>query len=76
LQSTARTYGGVKNRLSGRYYRQTNAQIQALTKQLNDALAQVQNIAVRVIDGNSDAKALKKVNEIALQQAKNLNVKG
>ncbi len=53
-----------------------NAQIQVLTKQLNEASAQAQNIALRVIEGHSDAKALKKVNEIALQQAKNPNTKG
>jgi len=52
-----------------------NTQVQELTKQLHEATAQVQGVAVKVIEGISDAKALGKVNEIALEQAKNINIK-
>jgi len=47
-----------------------NSQIQTLTKQLT----KVQSIAVKVIESNADRKALEKVNEIALEQAKKLNI--
>ena len=51
------------------------SQIEALTKQLNDATAQVQQIAGKVIEGASGLKALSAVNEIALEQAKNVSSK-
>jgi len=50
--------------------RQT-AQIAALEKQLADAKQQVQDIAVKAIEGASGAKALSHINQIAMEQAKN-----
>jgi hypothetical protein len=47
------------------------AQIDALEKQLAEAKAQVQEIAVRAIEGASGARALAHVNQIAIEQAKN-----
>lgn len=51
------------------------AQIEALTKQLNNATTQVQDIAVKAIEGASGVKALAAVNEIALEQAKIVSAK-
>jgi len=50
-------------------------QIESLSKQLNSATSQAQNIAVKVIEGASGVKALSAVNEIALEQAKNVGAK-
>jgi hypothetical protein len=50
--------------------RQT-AQLAALQKQVDDAKQQVQDIAVRAIEGASGAKALSHINQIAMEQAKN-----
>ena len=50
-------------------------QIESLSKQLNNATSQVQNIAIRAIEGASGVKALSAVNEIALEQAKNVGAK-
>jgi hypothetical protein len=48
-----------------------NAQhIGALEKQLADAKQQVQDIAVKAIEGASGAKALSHINQIAMEQAK------
>jgi hypothetical protein len=47
------------------------AQISALEKQLADAKQQVQDIAVKAIEGASGAKALSHINQIAMEQAKN-----
>jgi colicin import membrane protein len=47
------------------------AQIAALEKQLSDAKLQVQEIAVRAIDGASGSRALSHINQIAMEQAKN-----
>lgn len=49
--------------------RQT-AQIAEMQKQLEEAKRQVQEIAVRAIEGASGARALAHVNEIAIEQAK------
>jgi colicin import membrane protein len=49
--------------------RQT-AQIAALQKQVDDAKQQVQDIAVKAIEGASGAKALAHINQIAMEQAK------
>ena len=49
--------------------RQTT-QIAALQKQLDDAKQQVQDIAVKAIEGASGARALAHVNQIAMEQAK------
>lgn len=49
--------------------RQT-ARIEALEAQLQTAKQQVQDIAVKAIEGASDAKALSHVNKIAIEQAK------
>ncbi len=46
-------------------------QIAALEKQLADAKQQVQDIAVKAIEGASGAKALSHINQIAMEQAKN-----
>jgi colicin import membrane protein len=47
------------------------AQITALEKQLADAKQQVQDIAVKAIEGASGARALSHINQIAMEQAKN-----
>ena len=49
--------------------RQT-AQMVALQKQLDEAKQQVQDIAVKAIEGASGARALAHVNQIAMEQAK------
>ena len=46
-------------------------QIVALEKQLADAKQQVQDIAVKAIEGASGARALSHINQIAMEQAKN-----
>lgn len=46
------------------------AEIENLQKQLEEAKRQVQDIAVRAIEGASGAKALAHVNQIAMEQAK------
>jgi colicin import membrane protein len=52
-----------------------NAQIEALTRKLEEANTQVQAIAVKAIEGASNARALSTINEIAMEQAKNLSGK-
>ena len=47
------------------------AQIVALEKQLADAKQQVQDIAVKAIEGASGARALSHIGQIAMEQAKN-----
>ena len=47
-----------------------NAQISDLQKQMDEAKKQVQEIAVRAIEGASGSKMLAHVNEIAMEQAK------
>jgi hypothetical protein len=51
------------------------AQIEALTKKLDEANAKVEEIAVKAIEGASNARALSTINEIAMEQAKNLSGK-
>ena len=51
------------------------SRIEALNNQLNDANRQVQDIAIKAIEGASSLKALSTVNEIALEQAKNVSAK-
>jgi colicin import membrane protein len=55
--------------------RQT-AQTEALEKQLAEAKQQVQEIAVRAIEGASGARALAHINEIAIEQAKHRSPQG
>ncbi|MGH9395932.1 MAG: hypothetical protein ACRD18_03665 [Terriglobia bacterium] len=55
--------------------RQT-AQIEALEKQLAEAKQQVQEIAVRAIEGASGARTLSHINEIAMEQAKHRSPQG
>ena len=43
---------------------------EALHRQLDEAKRQVQDIAVKAIEGASGAKALAHVNQIAIEQAK------
>ena len=47
------------------------AHIAALEKQLGEAKQQVQDIAVKAIEGASGARALSHINQIAMEQAKN-----
>ncbi len=47
-----------------------SAQMAALEKQLEEAKRQVQDIAVKAIEGASGAKALSHINQIAMEQAK------
>jgi hypothetical protein len=44
--------------------------ISALQKQLDETKQQVQDIAVKAIEGASGARALAHVNQIAMEQAK------
>ena len=53
-----------------------SAQISALEKQLDDAKRQVQEIAVKAIEGASGARALSHINEIAMEQAKHRTPQG
>jgi hypothetical protein len=46
------------------------AEIEVLHKQIEEAKKQVQDIAVKAIEGASGAKALSHVNQIAMEQAK------
>ncbi len=46
------------------------AQIDALQKQMEEAKQQVQDIAVKAIEGSSGAKAVAHINQIAMEQAK------
>ncbi|HLJ47618.1 MAG TPA: hypothetical protein VKU01_16495 [Bryobacteraceae bacterium] len=47
-----------------------NAQIAEMKKQMDDAKHQVQEIAVRTIEGASGARALSHINQIAMERAK------
>jgi hypothetical protein len=49
---------------------QLTAQITSLQKQLDEAKKQVQDIAVKAIEGASGARTLTHINEIAMEQAK------
>lgn len=51
--------------------RARETRIQVLTKQLESALKQVQDLAVKAIEGSANAKSLQAVKDIALEQAKN-----
>lgn len=51
-------------------------QTAALEKQLEEAKRQVQEIAVKAIEGASGARALSHINEIAMEQAKHRNPQG
>jgi hypothetical protein len=50
-------------------------QIEVLTKKLDEANSKVEEIAVKAIEGASNARALSTINEIAMEQAKNLSGK-
>jgi colicin import membrane protein len=50
---------------------QSALQVAALERQVVEAKQQVQDIAVRAIDGASGARALGHINQIAMEQAKN-----
>lgn len=52
------------------------AQISALQNQLEEAKKQVQDIAVKAIEGASGAKALSHINQIAIEQAKHRSQQG
>jgi DNA repair exonuclease SbcCD ATPase subunit len=51
--------------------RDRETRIQSLTKQLESALKQVQDLAVKAIEGSANANSLQAVKDIALEQAKN-----
>jgi colicin import membrane protein len=53
-----------------------SAQMAALEKQLEEAKRQVQEIAVKAIEGASGARALTHINEIAMEQAKHRTPQG
>ena len=53
-----------------------SAQTTALEKQLEEAKRQVQEIAVKAIEGASGARALSHINEIAMEQAKHRTPQG
>ena len=46
------------------------AQIEGLAQRLEEAKKQVQDIAIKAIEGASGARALSHVNQIAMEQAK------
>jgi hypothetical protein len=50
-----------------------DTRIQALSQQLDAALKQVQDLAVKAIEGASNISSLQAVREIAIEQAKNMN---
>lgn len=50
-----------------------DSRIQTLTQQLNNALKQVQDLAVKAIDGAANASSLQAMKEIAMEQAKGQN---
>ncbi|MBI3680095.1 MAG: hypothetical protein HY235_06825 [Acidobacteria bacterium] len=52
------------------------AQMEALDRRVEDAKTQVQEIAVKAIEGASGARALAHVNQIAIEQAKQRNPQG
>jgi len=52
------------------------AQMETLQKQLDEAKQQVQEIAVKAIEGASGAKALTHINQIAMEQAKHRTPQG
>lgn len=52
------------------------AQLDGLGKQLDEAKRQVQDIAVKAIEGASGARALERVNQIAIEQAKMRGAQG
>ncbi|MGA2983802.1 MAG: hypothetical protein ABSG32_08300 [Terriglobia bacterium] len=53
-----------------------SVQMAALEKQLEEAKRQVQEIAVKAIEGASGARALSHINEIAMEQAKHRTPQG
>ena len=53
-----------------------SAQMASLQKQLDEAKQQVQEIAVKAIEGASGAKALSHINQIAMEQAKHHTPQG
>jgi hypothetical protein len=53
-----------------------SAQIAALQKQLDEAKQQVQEIAVKAIEGAAGTKALAHINQIAIEQAKHRSPQG
>jgi colicin import membrane protein len=53
-----------------------SSQMAALEKQLEEAKRQVQEIAVKAIEGASGARALSHINEIAVEQAKHRTPQG
>jgi len=53
-----------------------SAQMAALQKQLDESKQQVQEIAVKAIEGASGAKALSHINQIAMEQAKHHTPQG
>ncbi|MGD0090311.1 MAG: hypothetical protein ABSE73_10365 [Planctomycetota bacterium] len=52
------------------------AQIESLGQRLEEAKKQVQDIAIKAIEGASGAKALSHVNQIAMEQAKTRTPQG
>jgi hypothetical protein len=50
-----------------------DSRIQALSSQLENALKQVQDLAVKAIEGSTNVSSFNAVKEIALEQAKNQN---
>ena len=69
------TVEGVVQRIAGLGLEPTiaanAAHITTLEKQLAEAKQQVQDIAVKAIEGASGARALSHINQIAMEQAKN-----
>lgn len=51
--------------------RNQQSRIQAISQQLDAALKQVQDLAVKAIEGSANANSLQAMREIALEQAKN-----
>ena len=68
---TERLLGELRVKTLDELVARQQVQIAALEKQLADAKQQVQDIAVKAIEGASGAKALSHINQIAMEQAKN-----
>lgn len=72
VEGTKRTYELRINSLQETIQNQ-DSRIQTLSKQLDAALKQVQDLAVKAIEGSSNLSSFQAVKDIALEQAKNQN---
>ncbi len=72
IEGTKRTYELRINSLQETIQNQ-DSRIQTLSKQLDAALKQVQDLAVKAIEGSSNLSSFQAIKDIAIEQAKNQN---